>query len=482
MPSTEELNAQLLERARIRHEEERAAFARDLKIVGLLVLAFQCFVFFPYPQVSDRLLALRPELERAAAETRAMNQVRAGFDQLQTTLASGTAELHRAVAEVPGRIRAALAELTEELQAFHAHPLGRASPRSPVEQTTLQRVTESPSVDGRFLRTLRPEALPKLHEARDKDPTAYQQQVVELVEVAIIGPTFRDLNEAVGQRVQQPLARDLNAVRGRTADLARLRSAGMPVDTWLDEAARVPAAAARLTLAPPSERDWWRSVEGKASYSDRARLDIDRIAKEAGGALQQQLGELRAMADAMQAALGALEAKEKSLIEASNQLEANAAKLQGLLDGYAKPLSVVALDIGQVVTLYPVALTALLVAFFVRHQALRRRTGELMRVHQQLGLAPEILALYFSTQPAAAATATPVAAAAFPSRPRLALAWLAVISLAGLSLGWVFLSRSLGPEAPRMLYAATLGTLAILAVLVLRGGPASRQVGPMPAT
>lgn len=482
MPSTEELNAQLLERARTRHDEERAGFARDLKIVGLLVIAFQCFVFFPYPQVSDRLLALRPDLERAAAETRAMNQVRTGLEKLSSSLATGTDNLHHAVADVPGKIRASLAELTEELQAFHAQPLGRPSPRSPVEQTTLQRVTLGPSVDGRFLRILRPEALAQLHEARDQNPAAYQQQIVELVEATIIAPTFRTLNEVVEERVQKPLTRDLNEVRGRTADLALLRRAGMPVDAWLEDAARVPAAAARMTLTPPAERDWWRSVEGKASYSDRARLDIDRIAKEAGGALQKQLGELRELAGTMQAALSALKAKEDSLIQASDQLKANAAKLQGLLEGYAKPLSVLALDIGQVVTLYPVALTALVVAFFVRHQALRRRTSELLQVHQKLGVAPEILALYFSTQPAAAAPTTPVAAAASSSRPRLALAWLAVISLAGLSVGWVFLSRSLGPEAPRALYVATLGTLAVLAVLVLRGGAASRQAGPMPAT
>lgn len=475
-PDPDELNAALLERARDQHENARGNFFRDLKLAAFALLGFQCFVFFPFTSLSDRLLALQPQVEQAQSDERALGEVQQALAAFKRALSTGVEAVAAELRRVPQDIRDQLARLDAELREFRAASETTLQPR---ERRILQQARPMPdggTVPG-FAQTLSRDEQRTLHAAKEEDP-AFQQLVTRVVEAEIIQPVFRRLNQQVDTTLAQPLARELAGLRGQTSALATLRQLGAGVDAWLADAGRVVALAGQLGFEPPAQRDWWTSARTKAEVAGLALLDTKRIADEAKASLVRQEGELASLAKKMETTLADLHQQEAKLEAESERLAATASSLQELMEGYAKPLAMIALNPRDLVLFYPVALAGAVAMFAIRQLLLRRRALALAGIYRRFGLSPEILALYFPELPATRPVAAQPAERQDLRRRFVMLGWLAPVALVGVSFAWVLVSASLGAEAPRLLYLVSALVLAVACgFLWLADGESRRWVG-----
>ena len=268
MNDAEELNLKLLERSLEEHEQARANFFRDLKIAVVLLLAFQFFVFFRFANLSDQQFEVRPQLEQAVAQQKALVEIRGAVEKIETTLKAGTEELATVLGDMPQQIRNELGHLNEDLTNFRAAPFPPPRDESPVRQqmqlqisnANVNAVRSLNRTESKFLEELTLEESAELHTADTSSPV-FRERVVHIVEHQIIQPAFAELNEHVEDLVSAPLANGLAEWRQRTAALATLRSTGADVDGWLKNAEQVVTVAKGLNFSPPR-----RSIGGPVRW------------------------------------------------------------------------------------------------------------------------------------------------------------------------------------------------------------------------
>jgi hypothetical protein len=474
MQDPAELNAKLLERALEYHDSARANFVRDLKIAAAALLVFQFFVFFRFTSLSDQLLDLQPKLSRAAADERALAEVQGSLDAFKDKLASGTKNLTDVLKSIPQDIRGELAELDAELGALRGRedpglprPMQRMNVQNSVAQSNQAAFASRDSL-GRLLMNVTPGEQRTLREAKDNDP-AYQQAVARIVEAQIIQSVFRRLNQQVNSLLTAPLTTALGELRQRTAALTTLRKTGANVDAWLSSAETVVALAAQLKFEPPPQSDWWTRAASKDAFADAAQLNTRKIADEAKAKLSQQDAELASLTRKLETTLHDLQQQETKLDAESKRLQANADTIKDLMEGYAKPLAAISLRPKDLVLFYPVVLAAVVTMFAVRQLLLRRRSAALATAYRELGISNETLALCFpDVAPTPAGESTPVRSLWSRSRDRMgSLLWVVAVGLAVTSFGWILASKSLGAEAPRLLYLCS-GAVLIGACLFLK--------------
>lgn len=489
MENAGELNLKLLERSLELHEAARASFFRDLKIVAVILLVFQFLVFFRFASLSDQQLAVRNQLHQAVNNQQALQAVQAPLEGLKQTLKTGTATLSQSLESVPQEIREQLGNLAGELEDFRNRPLESRTPRELFALNVAQNVAQNAAQNARFapdeigfLRGFTRSEKTTLHDSTSQDPD-YQSLVERIVQNEIIQPVFRELNEQANDVLAQPLAARLAELKQLEQPLATLKRNGADVDGWIAQLERVTALAAGLTFAPPAASDWWRSSITKGDFARSAQLNTAKIAEEASAALSSPDRELASLATKLDAAVAGLTQQGAQLEAELAQLQANARSLESLVEGYAKPLAVVALEPRDLVLFYPVVLAALIATFAGRHILLRRRAAALADAYRELGLSNRILDVYFTELPAAeSGQRTPGRLAEKVSSRRLAgLWWVVPASFAVVSFGWVLASKSLGGEAPRTLYAVAALILVVACILLLRLGEESKPVAPATA-
>jgi hypothetical protein len=455
VPAPEELNHSLLERARERHEDSRSTFLRDLKLCAVALVAFQFLVFFRYASLSDRQFALGPQLAQAQADHQALVEVTGALDRFKNALVAGSDKLAALLLAVPDDIRTQLGRLNEELQAQRnssstGRELIRQQPLVNVPNLPAQRFQQAPLVARNLL------------EDPNAEPAAVQTAVNRMVETEVIRPTFARLNSAADRDLVGPLAAALTDLRKKEVSLAILRKAGADVDRWLSQADQVVVAARTLRFQPPATADWWTTARTKADFAAQAVLDVNKAAGDARSALGTSEGELRALAQKMDTALTGLKRQADQITAELERLEENSSSLQQLLDGYAKPLAVVALDPKDLVIFYPVLLAAVLAIFAVRQWMLRREALALSAAYRELGVAEQVLGVCFDDARGRGIERRSSGARFSAWITRLAdLVWIVPAALTLVSFGWILSSKSLVEYAPKGVY--------VLAGIVLVG-------------
>jgi hypothetical protein len=476
MNDPEELNLTLLERSLEEHEHARSNLSRDLKVAGVLLLAFQFFVFFRFARLSDQQFELQPQLEQTEAQHQALVEVRGAVEKIETALKAGSTELATILSDLPQRIRKDLGELDRDLTTFQSQPLPPRDAR-PLQQMQMQQQIPNAAFNvarpdhagsaSRFFADLTTAESEALHGAEVSSPV-FRERIVHIVEHQIIEPAFAHLNERAEELVVKPLETGLAELRQRTAALATLKANGADVEGWLANAEQVVAIAKNLRFSPPAEVDWWTSAVAKGAYADTAKLDTVRIADEARSALSRPDAELKSLAEKMESALASL-LQQGSRIDAElKQLREHALSLEGLIEGYAKPLAVLALEPKDLVIFYPVILAAIVSLFAVRQVLLRRRAATLEQAYRELGVSARVLAVYFTELPERS-DHVETARARFSQVRRFA-GWLWVIpaGFAITSFACVLASKSLGGEAPRLLYSLSAVVLVMACLFLLR--------------
>jgi hypothetical protein len=473
MNDAEELNLKLLERSLEQHENARANFFRDLKVAVVLLLAFQFFVFFRFADLSDQQFALRPKVEQAEARQHALVEIRTAVDKIEMALKTGTSELTAFLGGMPQEIRNALGQLNEDLKAFRAAPFppprdNLASQMVQAPNASINTVQSTNRVESRFLADLTFDETAELHDV-DTNTPSFRERVVHIVENKIIRPAFEELNERAADLVVAPLVKGVADLRQRTTELATLKAAGADVEGWLNNAEQVVTVAQGLKFTPPAEVDWWMSARSKASFAKTAQLDTTKIAEEARSAMARPDMELKTLTDKMEAATSALKQEGTRIDDELKQLREHAVSLEGLVEGYAKPLAVLALEPRDLVIFYPVVLAALISVFAVRQILLRRRAETLARAYGEYGVSGDILALSFTELPASRARGNSPLSVGWSRLGRLA-GWLWVVpaGFALASFAWVLASESLRDDAPRFLYALSALVLVAACIFLLR--------------
>ena len=466
MPNAEELNLKLLERALGQHEGARASFYRDVKIVAIALIVFQCFVFFRFTALSDDLFVLQPKWDQAVADQEALQQVHGALSTFKTALETGSSEMAHSLRNVPQDIRNDLGKLDDELRNIRE---GRAAPRSMLQQNIAQ---QSMPMDqpfaGRFVGIVTAKEQDVLRHAKPDDPD-YNEIVIRLVESQIIQPIYARLNQEREARLTKPLRDALTDLKKQEAAFTRLRATGAEVDRWLANAAGVVSATETLAFAPPDATLWWTSASTKAVVADAAQLNVAKITDEATARLRGHDQELQALASKLESTTAELQQRGTAIQAQLDQLTTNLKEIETYMESYARPLAWVALEPRELVIFYPVVLAALVAVFAFRYMKLQRRSEALAQSYRELGVASPILALSFP-ELSAHATEEPLASRSLRASPRLlTFAWLIPTVLAALSFVWVLRSQSLSGEAPRILYLGSAAVLVIAGVLLFRG-------------
>lgn len=479
MNDPEELNLKLLERSLEEHEHARSNFLRDIKFAVVLLLAFQFFVFFRFANLSDQQFELQPQLEQAEAHQEALVKIRGRVEKIETTLKTGTTELASFLGNLPQQIRNGLGKLNEDLTTFREEPLPPQRDERPMQQMQMQMQQipnmainavqpSSGGIESRFLAELTHAESKELHEAEASSPV-FRERVVHIVEHQIIQPAFAELNDLAETLVVKPLTAGLAELRQQTAALETLKATGANVDGWLENAEQVVTVAKDLRFRPPTEVDWWTSAVAKGNFADAAKLDTARIADEARSALSRPDTELKLLAEKMESALASLRQQGTQIDAELKQLQEHALSLEGLIEGYAKPLAVLALEPKDLVIFYPVILAAIVSVFAIRQVLLRRRAATLAGVYRELGVSAHILDVYFTELPATRDRAEDSSRPVW-GRVRRHAGWLWVVpaGFAIASFAWVLGSKSLGGEAPRLLYSLSAVVLVVACLILLR--------------
>jgi hypothetical protein len=402
MKEADELNLTLLERALEEHESARANLSRDLKIAVVLLLAFQFFVFFRFTKLSDQRFALIPQVKQATAHQQALIEIGAVVDKIGASLKTGTDNLSQHLENLPQEIRNELTRLNEDLKNFKATPFPPPIERQP--QSTLQisqmnvAANVAQRVSGnvsRFFQDLNFTDSAALH-AMEPDNPRYRETIIQIVETKIIKPAFETLNRQAKDLVRAPLETGLAELDARNDAIKTLKAAGAKADDWRESAAAAVAVASQLKFTPPTELDWWMSAQTKDAVAREAILDTRKIASQAGAALSGPETEIKSLAKTMDSAITDLKAQGDRIDEQLEQLKEHAASLEGLIDGYAKPLSLLALKPKELVIFYPVVLAIVVSTFAVRQVLLRRRAAILANAYRERGVSDEIIAVCFT--------------------------------------------------------------------------------------
>jgi hypothetical protein len=473
MKDAEELNLNLLERSLEEHENARANFSRDLKFAVVLLIVFQFFVFFRFAKLSDQQFDLRPKLEQAEAHQRALGEIRTAVDSLEAALKTGTAQLTTLLGDLPQQIRNELGRLNDDLTAF------RAAPFPPPRNDMAMQMVQAPNAninaarsahrsESKFIADLTFDQAAELHDVDTASPV-FRERVVQIVEHQIIQPAFENLNERAAELVTAPLAKGAADLRERNAALTVLKANRADVDGWLKNADQVVTVARGLHFSPPAEGDWWTSARTKASFAKAAQLDTAKIAEEARSALSGPDSELKSLAEKMESTIAGLK-QEGARIEAElKQLREHAVSLEDLIEGYAKPLAVLALVPKVLVIFYPVFLAAIVCTFAVRQILLRRRAATLAEAYRKFGASEEILAVCFTELRGTRTDEFAGERVPWSLVRRFAeWLWAIPVAFAVASFAWVLTSKSLGDEAPRLLYLLSALGLVVACVLLLR--------------
>ena len=486
MNDPEELNLTLLERSLEEHEHARANLSRDLKLAVVLLLAFQFFVFFRFANLSDQQFELQPQLEQAEANQQALLKVRGAVEKIETTLKNGTAQLATTLGELPQQIRNELGKLDQDLTAFRSEPLPPLRDERPMLQMQQLQIANAnidaaqPSVgrdESRFFAELAPAEREQLHGAEASSPI-FRERVVRIVENQIIDPAFVDLNARAEALVVNPLTAGLAELRQQTGALATLEATGANVESWLLNADQVVTIAKGLIFSPPKEVDWWTSAVAKGNFADAAKLDTAKIADEAQAALSRSDTELKLLAERMALALNNLRQQGTQIDAELKQLQEHALALEGLIEGYAKPLAVLALEPKHLVIFYPIVLAAIVSVFAVRQVLLRRRAGTLADAYRELGVSARILAVYFTELPAVRDDRENTARPTRVLMRRLAgWLWVIPVAFAVASFAWVLASKSLSNEAPRFLYSLSAVVLVVACFILLHSSRLGAENG-----
>lgn len=465
MPNAEELNLKLLERSLDQHESARATFYRDVKIVAVALIIFQCFVFFRFTALSDDLYVLQPQWDRAVADQDALKQVHGALAAFKATLDTGSREMARSVRNVPQDIRNDLGTLDDELRNIRE---GRSAPRSMLQQNIArQSMPVDQPFSGRFVDLVTDIEQQTLRSAKPDDP-AYNQIVIRLVETQIIQPIYARLNQEREARLTKPLHDALIDLRKQEAAFARLRATGAEIDRWLADVAHVVVATETLTFAPPDATLWWTSASTKAVVADAAQLNVAKITDEATAKLRGHDQELQAMARTLESTAAELQLRSTAIQTQLDRLTANLSEIETYIESYARPLAWIALQPKELVIFYPIVLATLIAVFAFRYLNLQQRSAALAQSYSEVGVTSPILALSFpelSSLPAV----KPTASRSLIGSQRLpAWAWIIPAGLAALSFFWVLRSQSLSGEAPRILYLVSAVVLVITGIFLLR--------------
>jgi hypothetical protein len=478
MPNAEELNLKLLERALDQHESARTAFYRDVKVVAVALIIFQCFVFFRFTALSDDLLVLQPQWDQAVADQNALKHVHGALTAFKTALDSGSSEMARSVRNVPQDIRNELGKLDDELRTIRE---GRAAPRSMLQQNIAQQsMPLDQPFSGQFEGFLTENDADVLRRAKPDDP-AYNQIVIRLVEAQIIQPIYARLNQETETKLTKPLNDALTDLRKQEAAFTRLRATGAEIDRWLANAATVVNATETLTFAPPNATLWWTSASTKAVVADAAQLNVAKITDEATAKLRGHDQELQALAHKLESTTAELQLRGTAIQTQLDQLTTNLSEIETYIESYARPLAWIALEPKELVIFFPVVFATLVAVFAFRYLKLQRHSAALARSYRELGVTSTILALSFPELSSHAAV-KPAASRSLPSSQRLlAWSWIIPAGLAALSFFWVLRSQSLSGEAPRILYLSSAVVLVVTGIFLLRSQrTSSHSIAPAP--
>jgi hypothetical protein len=468
MNNPEDLNLKMLERSLEQHESARSNFFRDLKFAGVVLLLFQFLVFFKFASLSDEKLEVRTRLTKAETNQRALADVQLAVGSIKTVLKKAAEGLTNSLTHVPSDIRDQLSHLAEELEEFRGQPF-QLPPQRPAFVQDNAPVASRSALERIFLAGFTESEKKTLHDANTEE-NAYQDLVVRIVETKIIQPEFQRLNAAKENLLAKPLASGMADLRNLSDQLTTLRKSGIDVDSWLTNVEGVVTLAAGLKFSAPAASKWWSSRQSKADFASEAQLNTAGIVGQAIDVLSGPERDLKSLSQKIEMAVTGLKQEGEQIEGELLKLQTNANSIETLLQSYAKPLAVVALEPKDLVLYYPVILAAILSMFAFRQMLLRRRAEVLASAYSQLGLSDNILEVCFTDLPGpmqGELSLNPAARAKSPWR-FVGLLWVVPTGFAVTSFVWILASKSLNDQAPRLLYLASALVLAATCLLVLR--------------
>lgn len=449
----------MLERSVAQHENAREHFFRDLKIVATVLLAFQFVVFFRFPALNDKRVNVRLRLNAAETNRKALADAQEDLASISDILKKSADQLTGLLHEAAPQIRAKLQELNQDLNRFRQqpHPAAARSQVQPSPNGVAPNVGQyampadfSLGHESDYL-----SGLTDLEKAtlQHDDPHSdkYQDIVGAIVERKIIQPEFEALTKVKQELLSRPLEEKSSHFAAISNQFATTRDARVNPNRWVADVKNAAASVAKLQFNPPPQKPgWWRSRQSKDAVFTDAQASTNKVINRAKEGLSKPAQDLKFLSDNLKQTFADLRSEEKQIEGKFLDLRAKSKEIETLIESYAKPLSVIALEPEDAVLYYPVALGLVVAIFAFRQWTLQRRAASLASIYGQLGLSNDILEVYFTDLPNSKRGEANLKI----GKPRRFewLLWLLALGLVVMSYAWILASQSLHEQAPRVWY------------------------------
>lgn len=470
MPSERELDQKLLDDSLERFHRGRGTFARDLKIAALLVLGFQFVIFFRSIDLNQKQANLDKNIRSLKDDQKAFTAVQARLIELQDELQKGKVKLSERLQDLTPTMRAEIVSLEGGLG-----DLRKASQsESPVSSGSMavQTFQGQRHRDNPLIANLTAKDKKVLAEANPGDPEL-QRIIKRTVEQGIVRPLFWRLNADKDQLLTKPVTDKMKLLSATIQNDAKTleKHSANPGDmlTALNQAQEQLQA---LRFTPPKSERWWRTVRGKVQTSKELEIDEKQAVDGVAAQLDRQERDVGKISSRLSDLLEESQESKEALAKEMQDLQDRYNVVQGHLEIYAKPLSVIAVEPRQAVLYYPLILSALFVFFVWRYLALRRRGRVLAARYREFNVSDDVIQVAFGGFPQVRRDGGHTGPATWLV---CATALLPGILLA-VSLQHIWGSGSLRQDAPVGLYvtASVFYVLAYVALVADSFGPKSK--------
>ncbi len=314
----------------------------------IILLVFHITTFHPFISASRGLKNARAETDELKALEPKLQALRESLDDL-----AGTSK-RRIDAVVKDLLDAELNDfktLNGRVQLLRGEQPPEERPSNIAVQTV--QAGSGPGVSD--LPPLNPELAERVRQGR---PEQIRQLLRDYINTDIIERRFAGANRQLQQVIAPDIARRVQTLQPRVAELAKERPQWQDHWSTLQAALTQTAEAAQaLVLAPPADRDWWFSAGGK--IQTLGELGRELVAKletqglpAASDRLQDALNQTLARQAALQGEL------QKQIDEIAKQFEEQQKQVRTL----GEPFKWVALDLTVAASRFPLLLGLVLAA------------------------------------------------------------------------------------------------------------------------
>ncbi len=444
MSQEKDINLTILERSMQNYENNRKALSRELKIVIVILLAFQFGIFFRFIKCNELGTDLNERLEQHKKDNTAFNKIKHQLALVKDTLNPLEDQLKNA----PASLRNQFEKLENYITILRkSSPEIQAKIQMPI-QSTINNIDVN--VYPPFLTNLSSTDIDILKKPDDQ-ANNFNDLIKRIIGEGIIKPTFEDLNKRKNELLQKAYTgENEKLVAMLKSNRKVLEKYGLGLSEIEEKIGQVKNNLHALRFKTPDSDNWWKSYGGKVQMFGIHRVNIDNIKQE----LQKPEHELQSTAQQLTALLKEDKAKKRNLEGQMEKLKSDYNEVQDLLKKFANPLAIVSLEPKEAVLYYPVIILIIFSYFFWRFIILHQRARYLVTNYQDIGLSDRIFKIYFDDYVWFAKTTGCENARGRTIFLRCLFFFLCAIPgiFASISIYWILTSQSLIKISPLYLY------------------------------